>query len=76
MDVQDPHPVARIIDDLGGLPGVSKLTGAKYSTVSEWKRRGTIPVGHWPALISEARKLRKPIDEKALVAAHTAERAA
>lgn len=71
MDAHAPHPVVSIINDLGGLPAVSAATGAKYSTVSEWKRAKSIPIRYWPALIDHARELDKPIDEKTLVAAHT-----
>lgn len=63
--------VPEIIDQLGGIGPVATLLGKGYSTVSEMKRRGTIPVEYWPALIEQARTLSKPIDEKALVIAHT-----
>lgn len=68
---QKPHPVETIIADLGGIGPVAGLIGKGYSTVSEMKRAGSIPVKYWPTLIREAERLNKPIDEKRLVAAHT-----
>lgn len=63
--------VSDIISALGGPAFVSRslaLTGA--STVSEWKRKGSIPVRYWPALISVARGVGVALDERVLVSAH------
>jgi hypothetical protein len=46
--------VADIIELLGGNAGLARKTGLKPSTVGEMKRRGSIPVEHWPKIIEAA----------------------
>ena len=47
--------VATIISDLGGYQAVAKVLNVGSSTVSEMRRRGSIPVKWWPALIQSER---------------------
>lgn len=71
MNSHAPHPVVRIIEELGGISAVATAIGKRYSTASEMKRSRSIPVRYWPTLIERARKLGLPIDEKTFVEAHT-----
>jgi hypothetical protein len=45
------NTVPELIDALGGTTLFARLLGSKISTASEMKRRGTIHVRYWPALI-------------------------
>lgn len=49
--------ISDIFDALGGPTATGRLLGAKPSTASEMKRRGSIPVRYWPALIAGAAAL-------------------
>jgi hypothetical protein len=44
--------VADIFVELGGTVEVSRIIGAKVSAAGEMKRRGSIPVKYWAALIA------------------------
>jgi hypothetical protein len=46
--------VGEIIDALGGSTAVARIIGKGPSTVSEMKRRGSVPVEYWPALVAAA----------------------
>ena len=60
--------VSDILDALGGNTAVAKLIGAKHaSTVSEMRRRGSIPVEHWPKLIAASQDL----DAETILIAHS-----
>lgn len=62
-----------VIDRLGGPASVARALGFPYaSAVTEMKRRGSIPVAHWPALMAEALRLGVKLDERILVAVHVA----
>lgn len=51
-DISD-KTVSDIFDALGGPAAVARLLELKgTSTASEMKRRGRIPVEHWPALVA------------------------
>jgi hypothetical protein len=66
-----PHnSVEALISRLGGVSAVAAMLGKGYSTVSEMKRRQSIPIEHWPVLIEQAALHGQPIDEKTLLAAH------
>lgn len=75
--------ITRITD----LPGVFALFGSNVklaealtvgpSTVSEMKRRNSIPVEYWPALVEAARSLDKndlTLERMAIVSAEAAKR--
>lgn len=49
--------VPDIIEALGGNAKLAEILGTNRSTVSEMRRRGSIPVEHWPAMILAAKKL-------------------
>ena len=49
--------VSKIFDDLGGNAAVARVLGVGASTASEMKRRESIPVEYWPALVDEARRI-------------------
>jgi hypothetical protein len=44
-----------LFDALGGPAEVARIIGRGGSTASEMKRRASIPVDYWPALIESAR---------------------
>jgi len=46
--------VSDLIDGFGGATEFSRAIGAKPSTASEMKRRGSIPVTWWPLIVDEA----------------------
>ena len=64
------NSVEALILKLGGVSAVAAMLGKGYSTVSEMKRRQSIPIEHWPVLIEQAALHGRPIDEKMLLAAH------
>lgn len=43
--------------------------GRPYHTVSAWKRRGSIPVAYWSAIVASARARGLSVSEKTLLAA-------
>jgi predicted fused transcriptional regulator/phosphomethylpyrimidine kinase len=46
--------VHNIFDTFGGSSAVAKALGVGQSTASEMKRRASIPVKYWPALVEAA----------------------
>lgn len=48
--------ISDIIEDLGGLQGVSGLLGVSPQAVWNMKSRGSIPPKHWPVLVRAARE--------------------
>lgn len=46
--------VSDLISAFGGATEFSRAIGAKPSTASEMKRRGSIPVNWWPLIVEEA----------------------
>lgn len=64
----------KTVDDiftaLGGTGAVAKIIGVKHSAASEMRRRASIPVRYWPALMQGARDLAVSIDSDTLVAIH------
>ena len=68
------QPVASFGDlfkRLGGYAVVAEALGfAHSSAVSEMRRRNSVPVRHWPALIAKARELAIPLDEAELARLH------
>lgn len=49
--------VGDIFELFGGNAAVARVLNVGPSTASEMKRRESIPVEYWPALIDEARRL-------------------
>lgn len=43
--------------------------GRPYDTVFAWKRRGSVPVEYWPAIVASARTRNLPVTEGMLLAA-------
>jgi hypothetical protein len=63
--------VAEIFDAFGGPSSVSRVLNVNPSTASEMKRRRSIPVPYWPALIQGAAERGiAGITYEALVKAH------
>ncbi len=65
--------IKSLIDQLGGSASISRELGFKHaSTVSEMKRRGSIPVEYWDGFIkiAEGRGV-EGIDYEKLVRLHT-----
>lgn len=68
--MQDPTPIAKIIDSIGASTLQRAFGHENASTVSSWKIRGSIPVEYWPKIIEVADEAGKEgIDYAALVAA-------
>jgi hypothetical protein len=44
--------VSYIFEKLGGPTKVARHLGVGFTTASEMKRRGTIPVKYWPKLVA------------------------
>lgn len=44
--------IDQIFMDLGGTGKVAKFLGVKPSSASEMRRRGSVPVKYWPALVA------------------------
>jgi hypothetical protein len=72
MSKSRPETVAEIFDALDGPANVARALGVGQSTASEMKRRRSIPVGHWPALMAAAARRGVEIDEASLVRIHVA----
>jgi hypothetical protein len=43
--------VSTIFESLGGPTKVARILGVGFTTASEMKRRGSIPVKYWPKLV-------------------------
>lgn len=63
--------VANIFDALGGNVVAAKALGVNYSTATEMKRRGSIPVQYWERLVREAKPLGVDLSYDTLVAVHS-----
>lgn len=63
--------VESIISDLGGNSVVAGWLNVGASTVSEMKRRKSIPVEYWPGLISLSSDKGGSLTNDVLVDAHT-----
>lgn len=70
----DKTPIEQIFEDLGGTSAVAKLIGVGQSTASEMKRRKSIPVEYWPAIVSADKAEMTGITYDRMVAAHVHER--
>jgi hypothetical protein len=44
--------VSNIFETLGGPTRVAKMLDVGFTTASEMKRRGSIPVKYWPRLVA------------------------
>lgn len=70
MMAVDQPTVPAIFEKLGGPSSVARILNVGASTASEMKRRKSIPVRYWPALIEWARSSGKELSEADLVTAH------
>lgn len=61
----------KLFGDLGGGSAVARILGVGASTASEMKRRGSIPIEHWPALIMSDAGKAIGLTEGRLLFAHT-----
>ena len=73
-DKPDLTPIEQLFDDLGGTSAVARIISVGQSTASEMKRRRSIPVEYWPAIVGSDRGREKAITNDRLVAAHVQER--
>jgi len=64
--------IAEILDALGVAALAREFGHANLTTVDSWKRRRSIPVAHWTALIAAAARAGVPLSNDDLVEAHTA----
>jgi hypothetical protein len=71
LDMLAMNTVNDIFLELGGTGAVAKAISVGHSTASEMRRRQSIPVKYWPALIDHAQACGKPeIDTDMLVRVH------
>lgn len=54
-DASNISSVEQIVDAIGLTPLARFMGHRNVSTVSSWKRRGSIPVSYWPQVIEAAR---------------------
>lgn len=64
--------VSDLFITLGGPAVIARILGKKPSTASEMKRRQSIPLTYWPALIAAAQEKGIELDEATLVRIHLA----
>lgn len=64
------NSVASLIASLGGNAAVGRMIGKASSTVSEMKRRGSVPVEYWPAIRAEALRMGLSVSYDDLVGMH------
>ena len=62
--------VSEIFDAIGGSSAMARVLDVKTSAASEMRRRGSIPVKYWPALIAHAATEKLEIDSDVLMNAH------
>lgn len=53
----DMNTINDIFDVFGGNAAVARILSVGPSTASEMKRRESIPVEYWPALVDEAKRM-------------------
>ena len=71
------NTIPDLIDAFGGNTKFGAVIGKNGSTASEMKRRGSIPIEYWPAIIRAANERGFiGIDNDKLVALHLREKAA
>lgn len=64
--------VSSIFETLGGPTKVARILGVGFTTASEMKRRGSIPVKYWPKLVDAcASKGVNGVTYERLVTIHT-----
>jgi hypothetical protein len=51
------HTFGTLLDRWPSIPELARDLGMPAPTVHSWKRRNTVHVEHWPALIASARRL-------------------
>lgn len=47
--------VSHLFETLGGPTKVARILGVGFTTASEMKRRGSIPVKYWPKIVGVSR---------------------
>lgn len=64
--------VSSLFEQLGGPTKVARILGVGFTTASEMKRRGSIPVKHWPRLVAACQSEGVDgVNYDSLVAMHT-----
>jgi hypothetical protein len=63
--------VETVFETFGGPTAVANAIGVKPSTASEMRRRASIPVRYWPALVMAANEQGFAINNDALVKMHS-----
>lgn len=48
--------VPSLFEKLGGPTKVARILGVGFTTASEMKRRGSIPVKYWPQLVAASQE--------------------
>ena len=59
-----------LFERLGGPTKVARILGVGFTTASEMKRRGSIPVKYWPTLVAACRADGVSVSYDELVAMH------
>jgi hypothetical protein len=69
--------IADMIEKFGGNTSFAEVLGKRPSTVSEMKRRGSVPVEYWPRIVAAAQQLgMQGLSYEALVQMHVSHTAA
>lgn len=68
--------IESLFQDLGGPAAIGRVIGKPAEHVRLMKKRRSIPVAYWPALISAAKKQGQKLTYEALVQAHASKRSA
>ena len=55
VNVRSMQTVSSLFERLGGPTKVARALGVRFTTASEMKRRGSIPVKYWPQLVAACR---------------------
>ena len=67
--------VSDLFDRFDGPKGVARIISKGHSTASEMKRRASIPVEYWPALIDSDKGQELGLTAEHLMRIHATERA-
>jgi len=62
--------VSVLFEQLGGPTKVARILDVGFTTASEMKRRGRIPVKYWPKLVDACREGGIDVSYERLVAMH------
>jgi|SanBayMetagenome_1026888.scaffolds.fasta_scaffold246849_1 hypothetical protein len=65
------NTIDELFDAIGGVAEVGRVIGKRTEHASVIKRRGSVPVRYWPALMAAAEEKGIPLSYEQLVAIHS-----